>query len=265
MNSSLSKPLRILCVFAVILFAFGVRIHLLGAQSLYLSQQGILITNTATSDPGYVVDTFDGGIQSGATVMFWAKGWPGAWNPWVSKYGENGIGWQLRTFNAGPNSAWTMRGTGGNDDMQSSIASNDGKWHHYAGTWDGTTFTRNLYVDGSLGATTTGSSLYTLPSPSSLAIGSRYNGAAVGSFFTGTIYDVRIYNYPLSQPEVIIVGGVPPPFTSEVVGGQLLITWPVGTLLQATNVLGPWTTYSTVSPVTIDMTEPQQFFRVQIP
>jgi hypothetical protein len=90
-------------------------------------------------------------------------------------------------------------------------------------------------------------------------------GNAFGNYFTGTIYDVRIYNYPLTQQAVIIDGRVPPPFTSEVGAGQLVITWPVGTLLQATNVLGPWTTYSTVSPVTIDMTEPQQFFRVSNP
>jgi Concanavalin A-like lectin/glucanases superfamily/PA14 domain len=237
-----------------------------GAQSLYLSAQGITITNTGTGDPGYVTDTFDGGIQNGATVMFWAKGWPSAWNPWVSKYGENGIGWQLRTFNAGPNAAWTMRGTGGNDDMQSSVGSNDGQWHHYAGTWDGTTFTRNLYVDGTNAATTTGSSLYGLPSTSHLAIGARdAGGASYGNYFTGKIYDVRIYNYPLTQSEVLGINGLPLPFTSEVVAGQLVLTWPVGTLLQATNLLGPWTTNSSVSPATIDMTEPMQFFRVKNP
>ena len=34
-------------------------------------------------------------ITNAMTVMFWAKGVPGRWNPWVSKYGE-GPGWQLR-------------------------------------------------------------------------------------------------------------------------------------------------------------------------
>jgi hypothetical protein len=159
-----------------------------------------------------------------------------------------------------------MRGTGGNDDMTSSVGSNDGKWHHYAGTWDGTNLIRNLYVDGVQTATTTGTSSYISPVNEHLMIGARdAGGNAFGNYFTGTIYDVRIYNYPLTQPEVVIISGVPPPFTSQVVGGQLVITWPVGTLLQATNVLGPWTTYSTVSPVTINTTEPQQFFRVSVP
>ena len=198
--------------------------------------------------------------------MFWAKGWPGAWNPWVSKAGDNGTGWQLRPINTGPNTTFTMRGTGGIDDFSSNFGSNDGKWHHYAGTWDGTSFTRNLYVDGALRNTDFGGQLYTLPSTSALAIGARYNGAANGSFFTGLIYDVRIYNYPLTQSQIIADGNVPPPFTSENIGGgQLVLTWPVGTLLEATNLLGPWTTNSTVSPATIDMTGPQRFFRVKNP
>jgi hypothetical protein len=237
-----------------------------GGQSLYFNNNGLGITNTAIIEPGYVTDTFDGGLQNGATVMLWAKGFPGAWNPWVSKYGENGVGWQLRINNGGPNACWTMRGTGNTDDMTSSVGSNDGQWHHYAGTWDGTSFTRNLYVDGVQTATATGSSPYTLGTTSELMIGARDAGnASFGNYFTGGIYDVRIYNYPLTQSEILNVGGLPPPFTSAVVAGQLVLTWPAGTLLQATNLLGPWTTNSTVSPATIDMTGPQMFFRVKNP
>jgi hypothetical protein len=235
-------------------------------QSLFFNANGLIITNTGSADPGYLVDTFDGGLQNGMTVMCWAKGLPGAWNPWVSKAGDNGTGWQLRPNNAGPNVTFTMRGTGGIDDFQTSGLINDGKWHHYAGTWDGTTFTRTIYVDGVQMAQDFGSSLFTLPTPSHLMIGARdAGGNSFSAFYTGTIYDVRIYNYPLAQSEILNVGGVPPPFTSQVVGGQLTITWPVGTLLEATNLQGPWTTNSTVSPATIDMTGPQRFFRVKNP
>jgi hypothetical protein len=237
-----------------------------GAQSLFFNNNGLVITNTAINEPGYVTDTFDGGLQNGVTVMCWAKGFPGAWNPWVSKFGENGVGWQLRINNTGPNSCWTMRGTGGNDDMTSSVGSNDGKWHHYAGTWDGTTFIRNLYVDGVLTATTTGSTPYVLGTTSDLMIGARDAGnATFGNFFTGTIYDVRIYNYPVTQSENLTINNLPLPFTSQVVAGQLVLTFPVGTLLEATNLLGPWTTNSAVSPATIDMTGPQKFFLLKNP
>ena len=56
------------------------------------------------------------------------------------------VGWQLRVNNAGPNAAWTIRGTGGNEDMTSSFGSNDGNWHHYAGTYSRSTGVRSLYV-----------------------------------------------------------------------------------------------------------------------
>jgi Concanavalin A-like lectin/glucanases superfamily len=239
-----------------------------GAQALYLQGTGIVISNTASSDAGYTVGTFDANIQSQCTVAFWAKGIPGGWNPWVSKYGESGQGWQLRVNNGG-NSCWTIRGTGGNDDM-SSPNTVDGNWHYYAGTFDAVTGTRNLYVDGVLDVAQTGEHAYTVAGPSHLMLGGRDNGGNnFGNFFTGSLYDVRIYNYPLTEQEVISVGHVALTFTSEIVpggaGSQLVITWSLGTLLQATNVLGPWTTNSTVSPATIDMTAPQMFFRTQYP
>ena len=50
-------------------------------------------------------------------------------------------------------------------------------------------------------------------------------------------------------------------------GGNLTLTWSAGsTLLQATNLLGPWTTNSTAtSPYTVPPTNAQNFFRVRTP
>jgi len=49
-------------------------------------------------------------------------------------------------------------------------------------------------------------------------------------------------------------------------GSSLVLTWSVGsTLLQATNLLGPWTTNVNASPYTITPTGPQMFFRTQTP
>jgi Concanavalin A-like lectin/glucanases superfamily/Immunoglobulin I-set domain len=49
-------------------------------------------------------------------------------------------------------------------------------------------------------------------------------------------------------------------------GGSLTLTWSAGsTLLQATNVLGPWTTNTATSPYTVPTTNAQSFFRVRIP
>jgi hypothetical protein len=50
-------------------------------------------------------------------------------------------------------------------------------------------------------------------------------------------------------------------------GGTMTLTWSAGSvLLQATDLLGPWTTNgSATSPYTVFPTNPQSFFRVQVP
>jgi len=48
-------------------------------------------------------------------------------------------------------------------------------------------------------------------------------------------------------------------------GSNLRITWPYGTLLQATNIAGPWTTNAATSPYLTAPTAPNLFFRVQLP
>lgn len=47
--------------------------------------------------------------------------------------------------------------------------------------------------------------------------------------------------------------------------GGLVLSWPQGTLLQATNVTGPWVTNAAASPFTNNnLTAPQMFYRVQV-
>ncbi|HXS68515.1 MAG TPA: LamG-like jellyroll fold domain-containing protein, partial [Candidatus Polarisedimenticolia bacterium] len=70
-------------------------------QSLFLynGDTGLAISNSSTLDASYD-DTYDNRIDNTITVACWAKGWPGNWNPFVSKYGETtpspSGGWQLR-------------------------------------------------------------------------------------------------------------------------------------------------------------------------
>jgi hypothetical protein len=47
-------------------------------------------------------------------------------------------------------------------------------------------------------------------------------------------------------------------------GGQLQVTWPAGTLLEAPTVTGPWTTNSATSPHTFTPTGSQKYFRAII-
>jgi hypothetical protein len=59
---------------------------------------------------------------------------------------------------------------------------------------------------------------------------------------------------------------VNPPATVNLLpsGGSLILTWPQGALLQATNVTGPWSTNNTASPYTNVPNQPQMFYRVQL-
>ena len=49
-----------------------------------------------------------------------------------------------------------------------------------------------------------------------------------------------------------------------VVSGQLVLSWPAGTLLQAPAVTGPWTTNNAASPYTTPMTGTKEFYRVRV-
>jgi hypothetical protein len=244
------------------------------SYSLGFNNAGVIVSNSSTWDAGYT-NTFDNMIQNGMTVMLWAKGLPGGWNPWASKFGENGLGWQLRV-NGGGYPTWTLRGTGGAEDMVSIFASN-GQWNHYTGTYSPVTGVRSLYVDGVLAATQTNQGPYNMTPSSHLMIAARdAGGNSFGNQYTGRIYDVRVYNYALSQSQIeaavpgLSSSGLTPLFTSKQVtqgasGGQLVLAWPFGTLLEATNVAGPWTTNNVTPPYTNDMSMPQEFFKLQNP
>ena len=119
-------------------------------------------------------------------------------------------------------------------------------------------------------------------------IGGKDNGGAgtntvgttssLGNYFTGNIYDVRIYNYALSQAQLAaVVPGLKPTLTTQFIGangnngnnsGQLNLSWPFGTLRSATNVAGPYLPVAgATSPYTnfLDPTIPQLFFRLSNP
>ncbi len=247
-------------------------------QSLSLNGTiGIAITNSSTLDGAYT-NTYDDTISTnGMTVTVWAKGLPGAWNPWVSKYGESGLGWQLRVDASANTPCWTVRGTGGTEDMSSIIGAVDTGWHFYAGTYNPVTGNRTLYVDGVLAAMQTGQGPMSMSSSSHLALGARDAGGNVfGNYFNGKLYGARIYKTELSQAQInsLIPTALPtltlqtPVLNAPLISGnQLVLTWSVGTLLQATNLTGPWTPTGATSPYTnlISTNSPRLFYRVSNP
>jgi Concanavalin A-like lectin/glucanases superfamily len=183
-------------------------------QSLDLRGAGniaVQINNTRTADAGYL-NTFDDGISgSQFSVAFWAKGFPDTWNPWVSKYGENGRGWQLRRNGGNPVACFTVRGQANEDGNGSTISVNDNNWHHFLGVWDGVNGNRSLYVDGVLSPTITGQSVPMSAAPAAhMALGVRgYEDGGLGNWFKGLLYDVRMYNTALTASDAVeLVGAV---------------------------------------------------------
>jgi len=96
------------------------------------------------------------------------------------------------------------------------------------------------------------------------------NDYVVGTF-TATSADMTIQQNLLPAGSgsfsAVVVRTPPPP--SPVIrgsGSNLQISWTFGTLLQSTNLAGPWTTNSsTPSTLSIPPAGPQMFFRVQFP
>jgi hypothetical protein len=246
--------------------------------SLYLTNDGIFITNSSIVDAAYT-NTFDDTIRTAMTVAFWAKGSPGIWNPWVSKYG-NSSGWQLRR--GAQNILWTMQGTGtacavpvgtlpyGNsaDLAGTNVLNDDGKWHSYVGTYNSSVGIRSLYVDGVLSAKSTCNEPYALAPFEHLCIGAKDSGGDdnFGSFYTGEIYDVRIASYDWDANDVANYSGaprLPMPIQSS---NKFVLIWNNGTLEQATSPLGPWIPTGAASPYTNDpSTAPKMFFRLSFP
>ncbi|RYD85944.1 MAG: hypothetical protein EOP84_00760 [Verrucomicrobiaceae bacterium] len=168
---------------------------------------GVMISNSAAGDGSYA-NTFDDQIRGQVTISFWAKGFPGEWSPWISKGGENGVGYQLRRFANNPVACFTVRGLNNEDGSGGTINVNDSpaKWRHFAGVWDETTGTRSLYVDGVLSneVNTPLGQMMNLGSGRHLALGARQNdvGGGYSNFFQGLLYDVRIYKQKLFIDQV---------------------------------------------------------------
>jgi hypothetical protein len=77
---------------------------------------------------------------------------------------------------------------------------NDGRWHHVAGTYNGSQIC--LYVDGKLDASSTASGTIKINNQP-VYIGE--NSERPGRFWNGLIDDVRLYSYDLSADEVAVI------------------------------------------------------------
>jgi len=188
------------------------------------------INNTASGDAGYS-GLFDVYAPS-FTIAVWEKkpdaAWPDdAWNAFAAK--NNGasasnIGFMLGR-GATQDSAAAQLFNASYPTAYGTTSINDGAWHNLAMTYDATTATISLYVDGALQGTATG--VYTADTVDPLVFGA-------GEYPTGVravnafVYDLRFYNYvlPASQVATIGVPPVPTAVAATVTSGQMTLAWP---------------------------------------
>jgi hypothetical protein len=155
------------------------------------------------------------------TVVAWVKERPdGNWEPYISKRGESGQGWQVRRRSSSSNLTFTLRGTSGTDDPQGSFSLGDNGgnagWIHVVSRYDGVR--RQVIVNGDtvnldIDIADTGNIANT---GSSVVFGARDNSgnagnaANLGNWSHVKLDDIFIYDRALTDEEIATIynGGV---------------------------------------------------------
>ncbi len=78
----------------------------------------------------------------------------------------------------------------------------DSSWHYVVGTWDGSSDTATLYIDGNLKGLDSTNSLGSITISHALVVGALNNNGATNEYFTGFIDEVMIFNRALTAEEV---------------------------------------------------------------
>jgi hypothetical protein len=113
------------------------------------------------------------------------------------------------------------------------------------------------------------------PSDVSASFAMGDNVYVLGSFTappngTNATVNVRIQENLPTGPgygniNAVVVRAAPSLVLDWEAGGQLQLQWAGGSLMQATNVTGPWSTNRAASPLVMSLTGAQGFFRVRFP
>jgi hypothetical protein len=159
---------------------------------------------------------------------------------------------------------------GSNPDATSTNSIAATGWHMMAYSYTGVpdvTDNGSLYVDGVLAANNTVS----VPAGDSLDVwigGSPDYGTQ--RLLSGSVAHAAIFTKSLSASQIMALynaGSIAPTVTlnlAPVGSGSLTLTWSQGTLLESTNLAGPWTTNTAASPYTLAPTQSQMYFKVLV-
>ena len=209
------------------------------------------------------------------SVEAWVNGGTQTTDAGLVTKGYGGGGEQFNLDCGGNNHAFRffVRDAGGNTHLATGSLVPDNHWHHLVGVCDEINGGVYLYIDGTNTAqTTVGASAGILTSTLDMSIGSRESG--LGTYyndqFVGEIEKVAIYDYALNANQILAhyqtaTNYLPdlPQIISQA-PGKLAVEWVQGTLLQSTNLNGPWITNSAVSPFPVEATNSQMYFRVRV-
>lgn len=167
-----------------------------------IGKLGQALTFNGTSNYVNAGNTASLSVSGNITVALWAK-WTASGDYFVAlsknDSGNNRNGYAFWTDAVlDQQMVFQIANGTGNREVFSGGAPNDGRWHHFVGTWDGTTM--RMYMDGVEGD----NAPYTNTLVSSeypLHIGR--NAPPTGAeYFPGSLDDVRVYNRALSATEV---------------------------------------------------------------
>jgi hypothetical protein len=230
-------------------------------------------------------------IEKTFTLSAWVNIAPAAMSEqtiWCNKQG----GWNTAGFDFYVNS-WqtndgkiyfdTADGVGGNVTPRTvAHAVTFGQWHLLTGTMDGVNGAVHVYVDGVDQTTSTGVDtafqITNYVRCGSLLTG--VPGTTGSSYFDGSVDETRIEGGVRSPAWVwaswatvadsafASYGTIIPTSVTlyvQEVGGNIVLTWTVGTLQSSPNVAGPYTDVTgAISPYTLAPSSPQQYFRVRV-
>jgi len=174
----------------------------------------------------------------------------------------------------------TGQRTSGLDSLTGGATTN-AAWYHVVGTIDDAAGAKALYVNGALVAQDTpASGTYGINQPLNssgtvlsavdqyIATECATNGYNSG-YYVGGLAEMAVYNYALSAAQVAshyAAGTLPSLTITPLANGQVVLTWNLGLLLEASSLTGPWTTNTAaVSPWTNTPSGARQFFRALAP